>query len=335
MRRQLVVLVAAVGCACGQSGGPAAPAPLDLRSSLSASFDTLAIPANAACSLSVSQHGEVVVERGRGQIGPGLPASADSLYRIASLTKPITATAVLISEQVGTLSRTDKINEFLAFPEPAPTIDELIKHIPGLNDYVLTPEFNSGSNFPTTLEALLSLIRPWDGVRRYQYSSSHYVLLGAALQQANELRYEDVVELDIFGPAGRSRSSCALPPASESFPCPFPAHPSWSSAAGGVTSTAADMNRFNQALLSNRFGFGAAESFDRADGVTSFGMGSGTSGGDLRFTHAGALNQYSSFSVLFPADRSSIVVLCSFNTNNPASLGNFAMGLRGTMLAAR
>jgi CubicO group peptidase (beta-lactamase class C family) len=334
VRGYFVVLVAAVGCSCGQAGTPAAPTPLDLQSSLSALFDTLAIPANSACSLSVSQHGEVILEKGRGQIGPGIQASADSLYRIASLTKPITATAVLISERAGRLNRTEKINEFVAFPEPAPTVDELIKHIPGLNDYVLTPEFQTASDSPTTLEALLSLIQPWDGVRRHQYSSSHYALLGAMLQQANGLRYEVVVQRDIFGPAGMSRSSFAVPPASESFPFPFTAHPSWVYAAGGITSTAADMNRFNQALLNDRFGFGAVESFDRSDGVTSFGMGSSVSGvGDLRFTHAGALNQYSSASILFPSDKSSVVVLCSFN--NPDVVFNFAMGLRNLMLAAR
>jgi CubicO group peptidase (beta-lactamase class C family) len=335
VRGYFVVLMAAVGCACGQAGTPVAPAPLDLPSSQSAAFDTLAIPTNSACSLSVSQHGEVILERGRGQIGPGLQASADSLYRIASLTKPITATAVLISEKAGRLSRADKINEFVPFPEPAPTVDELIKHIPGLNDYVATPEFQSGSNSPITLEGLLSLIQPWDGFPRYQYSSSHYALLGAMLQQANGLRYEVVVQRDIFGPAGMSRSSFAVPPASESFPFPFTAHPSWVYAAGGVTSTAADMNRFNQALLNDRFGIGAVESLDRsAQGVTSFGMGSGVSdAGDLRFTHAGALNQYSSASILFPSDRSSVVVLCSYN--NPDVVFSFAMGLRNIMLAAR
>ena len=90
-------------------------------------------------------------------------------------------------------------------------------------------------------------------------------------------------------------------------------HTSWVLYGGGITSTAADMNRFNQALLSNRFGFGAVESFDRsAAGVTSFGMGSSSGNGDLRFTHTGGLDSYSSVSVIFPADRSSVVVLCNF-----------------------
>jgi len=97
-------------------------------------------------------------------------------------------------------------------------------------------------------------------------------------------------------------------------------------AAGGVTSTAADLNRFNQALLNNHFGFGAAESFDRSAGVTSFGMGSSTVNADLRFTHSGLLDSYSSFSVIFPADRSSVVVLCNFPGNG---LGNFLLGPNG------
>ena len=164
------------------------------------------------------------------------------------------------------------------------------------------------------------------------------ILTGAALQRVNGVRYEDVVQRDIFGPAGMSRSSFTIPPASESVGYPFPSdtHPSWAYAAGGVTSTAADMNRFNQALLNNRFGFGAVESFDRsAAGVTSFGMGSGgAGGGDLRFTHAGSLDTYSSFSIMFPADRSSVVLLCNFN-NNPDAHFNFVMGLRGIMLGAR
>jgi CubicO group peptidase (beta-lactamase class C family) len=112
----------------------------------------------------------------------------------------------------------------------------------------------------------------------------------------------------------------------------LPTHPTWVYAAGGVTSTAADMNRFNQALLSNRFGFGAVEGFDRTAGVTSFGMGSG-GGGDLRFTHAGGLDNYSSFSVMFLADRSSVVVLCNFNNSNSTdALFNFVMGIRSLIL---
>jgi CubicO group peptidase (beta-lactamase class C family) len=344
VRGYLVILVAAVGFACGQAATPIAPSPTtapgmpptagipptadDLKSSLSASFDALAMPVDAACSISISQHGQVVLERGRGQVAAGRAAAADSLYRIGSLTKPLTASAVLISERAGRLNRNDKLGRFLAYAEPAPTIDELIQHIPGLSNYSSTVAAETGNHAPTTLENLLSLIQPWDGVRRNQYSNSHYAYLGAVLQQVNGLRYEDVVQRDIFGPAGMSRSSFAIPPESESVGYPFPSttHPSWAWAAGAVTSRAADLNRFNQALLTNRFGFGAVESFDRSGGYTSFGMGSSVQNGDLRFTHTGLLQPYTSYSAIFPADRSSVVVLCNFLGNG---LPNFVIGPTG------
>jgi CubicO group peptidase (beta-lactamase class C family) len=331
------ILLMSVG-ACQNPTAPVLPETAgDLKSSLSTSFDAFAIPAGAACSMSISQHGQVLLERGRGQTAPGRPASVDSLYRIASLTKPITASAVLVSEQAGRLSRNDKIAQFRPYAEPAPTIDELIKHIPGLSNYTDTPAYQSGKDSPTTLEGLLSLIQPWDGIRRHQYSNSHYVFLGAVLQQVNGFRYEEIVQRDIFNPIGMSRSSFAIPPASESAGYPFPSntHPSWVLYGGGITSSAADMNRFNQALLNKQFGFGAVESFDRSAGVTSFGMGSSVVNGDLRFTHSGGLDTYSSFSVIFPADRSSAVVLCNFNSNG---LANFVMGpggIRSIMLGAK
>ena len=335
-----VVLAACVyGCGGSSPTAPVNPAtPVDLTSALSTAFDAFQIPSGAACSIGISQNGQVLLERGRGYVAPGRAADADSLYRIASLTKPITATALLISERAGRLDRTDKISKFRAYPDPAPTIDELIKHIPGLSNYTNTEAWALTRSSPTTVESLLSLVQPWDGVKRFQYSNSHAAFTGAVLEQVNGLRYEDVLQRDIFGPLGMSRSSFAIPPASESTGFPFPSqtHPTWVYAAGGVTSTAADMTRFLQALLNNHFGFGAVESFDRSAGVTSFGMGSGNPGGDLRFTHSGGLDSYSSFNVIFPADRSSIVVLCNFNgPNSTSTLSSFVTGLRSLMLSAK
>src|SRR4051794_37912400 len=111
-----ITLLALSIAGCG--GGPAPTAPGgsgpagDVKSSLSAAFDAFPMHPGAACSISISQHGQVVLERGRGLVAPGREASADSLYRIASLTKPITDSAMLVSELAGRLLRGDKVNRF-------------------------------------------------------------------------------------------------------------------------------------------------------------------------------------------------------------------------------
>ena len=59
--------------------------------------------------------------------------------------------------------------------------------------------------------------------------------------------------------AASSAMSLALTPSAAKWRARMPVRSetaSWVYAAGGVTSTAADLNRFNQALLSNLFGFG-------------------------------------------------------------------------------
>jgi CubicO group peptidase (beta-lactamase class C family) len=337
-----VVLAASVtGCGGAPPTAPGAPAtpvtpqtPVDLKTSLSAAFDALPIPTGAGCSTTISQHGQVLLERGRGQVAPGRAPDGNSLYRIGSLTKPITAAALLLSEKTGRVHRNDKISKYRNYPEPSPTIDELIRHAPGLSDYKDHVGAPAWKTAPTTVDILLSLVPPWDGVTRYQYSNSHPIYTAAILEQVNGLRYEEIVQRDIFGPLGMSRTSLTIPPASESTGYPFPSetHPSWVFAAGGIASTSADMTRFLHALLNNQFGFGDVASFDRSAGITSFGMFSLVVGGDLRFTHAGAIDSYLGFNAIFPADRSSVVVLCNFPS---PGLPNFGGAVRTIMLGAK
>ena len=315
---------------------PISTAPVDLKSALSSVFDGLVIPAGAGCSVSINRQGQVLLERGRGQVAPGRAADADSLYRIGSLTKPFTAAALLISEKAGRLNRNDKVSEFRAYPEPAPTIDQLIKHVPGLTPYANHPAHPSLRTSPTTVDTILSMIPAWDGVQRNEYSNSHAAYTGAVLEKVNGLRYEDIVQRDIFGPLGMSRSSFTMPAKLDSVGFPFPSdtHPTWGYAAGGITSTAPDMTRFFQALLNNQFGFGDVESFDRSTGITSFAMFSSTSGGELSFVHGGIMDSYQSYAAIYPADRSSVVIACNSLYPN-SGLATFASNVRNVMLTVK
>lgn len=334
----LVLATSVSACGGGAPAPPTAPVvpstPVNLKNSLSAAFDGLTIPPGAGCSTTISQNAQVLLERGRGDAAPGRAADGTALYRIGSLTKPLTATALLISEKAGKVHRDDSVSKFRNYPAPAPTIDELIKHVPGLFDFKDHAGAPAWKTAPTTVEFLLSLMQPWDGVKRYQYSNSHAIYTAAILEQVNGLRYEEILQRDIIGPLAMTRTSLTIPPKLESYGYPFPSdtHPSWVFAAGGLASTSADLTRFVQALLHDQFGIGDVVSFDRSIGITSFGMFSSVVGGDLRFTHAGAIDSYLGYMALFPSDRSSVVVLCNFPITG---LPDFGAAVRNLMLSPK
>jgi CubicO group peptidase (beta-lactamase class C family) len=90
------------------------------------------------------------------------PMAADSLFWIASMTKPITGTAVMMMHEAGLLSINDPVSKFL--PEftdlkdadgnkVSITIKQCLTHSTGLSE--LTSEETKGV---TTLEALTPLI---------------------------------------------------------------------------------------------------------------------------------------------------------------------------------
>ena len=71
----------------------------------------------SGASVLVAQGGEVLLEEccGYADFGVGKPLSKDSIFRLASMTKPVTAVAALIAVERGWFSLDDKISEH--FPE--------------------------------------------------------------------------------------------------------------------------------------------------------------------------------------------------------------------------
>lgn len=339
-----VVLLPFAGCGGSKSPTQPTPLPVEVSSTLNSAFDSFMTdlgPA-AACSLSVWRGGTPVIERGSGPIAPGRTADADSLYRVGSVTKPFTAAAVLMLERSGRLRRTDRLSAVLpGQSEPSPSLEDLIRHVPGMPSFTDSAEYYLGGTSPISLTSLLALIPPWDGVRRMTYSNAHYTLLGTAVAQASGTTYEEFVRREIFAPLQMIRSSFDIPSASESvsYPSPSLTHPTWAYAAGSITSTARDVSRFNHALLNGSLGFDAIAGFERtaaANGFTTIAMEAATLNGETYFRHGGAIEGgYSAMTAVFPGDRSSVALLC--NVINPPALFHFLVrpqGIRAAMLGS-
>lgn len=142
-----------------------------------------------------------------------VPAKALTVYRIASLAKPITAVAVMQLAERGKLDLDAPIQKYVpAFPEkPWPiTARLLLGHLSGIRHYRLFPdEVHSTRHYTDLLEPLkLFAADPlvFEPGAQFLYSSYGYCLLGAAVEGASGVKFVDYIRENIFVPAGMERS---------------------------------------------------------------------------------------------------------------------------------
>jgi CubicO group peptidase (beta-lactamase class C family) len=161
----------------------------------------------------VAQHGEVILDKGYGLAdrAHGTPFTADTLFDIASISKPFTAAAVLRLEMQGKLKVEDKLSRF--FPNVPPdkagiTIHQLLTHTAGFLE-TLGPEYQ-----PLTRKAFLKqlfatpLRHPPGG--KFFYSNAGYSLLAAVVEVASGRSFGEFLRDEVFLPAGMRHSGYLL-----------------------------------------------------------------------------------------------------------------------------
>ena len=207
---------------------------------------------------------------GLANIETGSPVERDSVFEIASVTKPITATAVMMLVQEGRIALEDSIGKYVAETPQAwheITIRELLSHTSGLREYGLVQcngsellDISTKQQFDDLVKSPL-LFQPGTGA---QYSDSGYFLLGMVIEKVTGQKYRDFLQARIFGPVGMSHTSIldqsAIVPKRISSYTLREGHlrnarrawqhelPSWY----GIWSTVDDMVRFDAALSSGR-----------------------------------------------------------------------------------
>ncbi len=179
-------------------------------------------------SLAISDHGRLVYARGYGyaDVGAREPVLPSSLFRIASISKPITAVAILQLIDQGKLSLDDKVFEILSYePHLEPntsydqrqneiTIRHLLQHRGGWDrDKSFDAMFRSvdfarslGSDPPadpdTIIRVMLGKQLDFDPGDRYAYSNYGYCLLGRVIEKLSGKRYEEYVKTNVLAPIG-------------------------------------------------------------------------------------------------------------------------------------
>jgi len=160
-------------------------------------------------SVAVIDHSQVLITRAYGlaDVENNVPATPDTIFRIASLSKPITATATLKLVAAGKLDLDAPIQKYCsAFPQkPWPiTTRELLTHQSGIRDYRDEAETINTKHYSSINEALSQFATdPLDFQpgTKMQYTSYGYIVLGCVIEGASGQPYDRFMHDAIFAPA--------------------------------------------------------------------------------------------------------------------------------------
>lgn len=165
-------------------------------------------------SVLVLHEGEPVYRAGFGfaDLEARVPATSDTHYRLASVTKQFTAAAILTLAGSGSLRLSDPVRKFLPALPPATdpiTIEHLLTHTSGLVDYEdLVPE---GTKEQLKDADVLRLLEQQNRLEfapgsSYRYSNSGYALLALVVERASGRTFSRFLREEIFGPVGMAHA---------------------------------------------------------------------------------------------------------------------------------
>jgi CubicO group peptidase (beta-lactamase class C family) len=186
----------------------------------------------AGAAVAVSRNGRLVFARGYGYADKEArePVAPDALFRLASVSKPITAVAILKLVEEGKLNLDAKALDILSHLKPAPgaqvdprfrqvTIRQLLWHAGGWDrdrSGGFDPMFRPGETArdmgipaPHSCETIIRWMmgKPldFDPGTRSVYSNFGYCILGRVIEKVTGENYEEYVKKSVLQPMGIGR----------------------------------------------------------------------------------------------------------------------------------
>ncbi|MBA3694575.1 MAG: beta-lactamase family protein [Acidobacteria bacterium] len=175
-----------------------------------------------ALSVAIVTNNQMSFSKGYGlaDVENNVAARSDTAYRLASISKSLTAIAVMQLAERGKIDLNAPINKYCAaYPESqalkdAPvkkfsiTVRQLLVHQSGVRhnkpeEVLSTKHYNNITEAVGSFKDDPLVIEPGT---KYSYSTPGYTLLGCAIESASGVSYIDYLRENIFKPAGMTRT---------------------------------------------------------------------------------------------------------------------------------
>ena len=163
----------------------------------------------------VAKKGKAIFKGGYGiaNMELGVKIEPQMVFRIGSITKQFTATAIMILVDEGKISLSDPLNKF--FPKypingDVVTIEHLLHHTSGIKSYTSIAKWRPLMKTDLTVQKMIDVFKnePADFKpgERFLYNNSGYFLLGAIIEKVSGKTYQKFIQQRIFNPLGMKNS---------------------------------------------------------------------------------------------------------------------------------
>lgn len=276
--------------------------------------------------------------RGLSSLEQDTRLAPDDVFRIGSLTKPLTAVLVLSLVHEGRLRLDGTLGEYLPelyanTPASAVTVEQLLAHTSGLKDVpgnYNDPFWRTAARRTFTPEAFA---KTWivpeisSPPGKWRYNNNGFYVLGLIVERVSGTPYADALRQRVLAPAGMTHSgvydvSTVVPHLASGYARsdfgtmvrPMIIDPTVSYAAAGAYSTAADLLAFSKALTTDRLLPADLKARMFTEDGDQYGLGWGverwtTKDGQLATvqTHTGSIPGYQS--LFARADDGTVIVI--------------------------
>lgn len=341
MRRALSALVLLTGCLGAQP---------DLTKRLDGIASAWSAERGFMGAVLVAKGGTVLLQKGYGMANLewDIPNTPDTKFRLGSITKQFTATAILQLAEQGKLSLDDSVLKYA--PEGPEiwkpiTIHHLLNHTSGIESYTDMPSFAKPVTRRTPLTPLEIVMLSKDRQllfqpgEQFKYNNTGYVFLGYIVEKVSGMKYDEYVRSRILAPLGmndsgydwtrtvlkRRAAGYGYTPGSKSHANADYLDMSLPHAAGSLYSTARDLYKWDRALAAGRLL--RKESRDR---MFTFGRGSYGYGwveerayGKQWVGHGGGINGFSTMIMRAKEDDAVLIVLSNVENADAGALARF------------
>jgi CubicO group peptidase (beta-lactamase class C family) len=288
----------------------------------------------------VAENGKVTYKGGFGMANMewNVPNTPDTKFRLGSITKQFTATAILQLVEQGKIKLDAKLSDYL--PDyrkdigDKVTIHHLLTHTSGIPSYTGQPGFfENVSRNPYKVDDFVKKYASGDlefePGSKYTYNNSGYFLLGAIVERVTGKPYEQVLKENIFDPLGMkntgydhhatiiTKRASGYSKTPDGYSNALYLDMSIPYAAGSLYSTVEDLYLWDQALYADKLLSAQSKALMYKPFLQNYAYGWIVMNASFKqndqpvevIRHGGGINGFSTTIVRFPKEKNLIVML--------------------------